>query len=168
MFNAGDAVIHPNLGAGIIKSVQNMTMKEEKQPFYRIEIIGKTRTKVMIPAEQAEKLGLRAAIALEDIDAIWVILSAAANDLPDDNKQRKMELENKLHNSGTQGFAELVRDITWRKLQGKTVHAPGRAVFDRAMAFLTGELAIRQNQEAEQLRSRVVRTLEGNLKERLV
>jgi RNA polymerase-interacting CarD/CdnL/TRCF family regulator len=64
MFETGDAVIHPTSGAGIVVGLANMPMQHKKQQYYKIEILGRVKTIVMVPVHSAEKIGLRFAIPI--------------------------------------------------------------------------------------------------------
>lgn len=163
MFRTGDAVIHPTLGAGIVVSVSNRLMHKKNQQFYKIKILGTTKTMLMIPVSYAVDIGLRPAISSVEIETVWHILSAPPEDLPEDNKKRKIALEEKLKTSRIYGIAELVRDIEWRKLQRKPLNQAGRKICDKAMSFLIGEIAVSQDMKMQLASAKIKEILNANL-----
>jgi len=82
MYNIGDAVFHPTSGAGIITKLERMPEIKKGSRFYRIRMLQKNNTVLRIPVSRAEELGLRPALAQEEVGQILDILSAQAEELP--------------------------------------------------------------------------------------
>jgi RNA polymerase-interacting CarD/CdnL/TRCF family regulator len=49
-----------------------------------------------------------------------------------------------LDTGNTEKIAEVLRDLTWRRIQEEKLNVPGRRIFNRGMKLLTGELAVSQ------------------------
>ncbi|MBN1877108.1 MAG: hypothetical protein JXA33_22990 [Anaerolineae bacterium] len=164
MFQIGDAVVHPVNGAGIVTQLQTIGKQNDGLQYYKIEIIGgQNRTFVMMPVKQAESLGLRYAIPEILLERVWQVLRDDPNILPADHKQRYRTLEQKLDTQDILQYAEVVRDLEWRRIKKEHLNIPGRRIYDKALRFLVGELALSQGikmQEAEtQVKNIVARNL---------
>ena len=144
MFRVGEAVYHPNNGAGIIANLQDMPAMDEPQQCYKIRILGKTKTMVMVPVQKAEEIGLRRAVAKSDVKEVLDILSSEPTNLPKQHKRRYKVCNDKLDTGDTEKIAEVLRDLTWRRIQEEKLNVPGRRIFNRGMKLLTGELAVSQ------------------------
>ena len=57
MFNIGDKVVYPLHGAGVIESIEEKSILDEKQSYYIIKMPGEV--KVMVPTVKAEDIGVR-------------------------------------------------------------------------------------------------------------
>ena len=121
MFIPGDAVVHPDFGAGFITGQTKMNLLDKNLEYFEIKILGRIETKVLIPVENAASMGLRYAISDDELDELWQILSSTAEELPDDNKERKEVLKQRFETHEICQIAELIRDMEWRKAQGKAL-----------------------------------------------
>ena len=57
MFSVGDEVVYPMHGAGVIESIEERAVLDEKQSYYIIKMPGEV--KVMVPTAKAEEIGVR-------------------------------------------------------------------------------------------------------------
>lgn len=160
MFSPGDIVVHPSLGVGEILSIDERMILRKKKQVYTININGKTKTQAMIPADRAADLGLRQIIESSQVDDIFEVLAADAEGLPDNSRQRKQIIEDKLHKSETKTLAELVRDISWHQHLGRKLNQPGRVAYKRAFELLVAELATVQHLDEQTVKSKLNAILE--------
>lgn len=163
MFKTGDAVIHPANGAGIVVGLAKVPMQDHDRQYYKIEILGKMKTTVLVPVDSAEKLGLRYAITRIELDELWRVLSTPPGDLPDDNKKRYKALEDKLKTREILKLAEIVRDLEWRRFQRDRLNTPGKRIYDKAIRLLAGEVAIARGEEIEAAQVHIETLLSQNL-----
>ncbi|MDF1514167.1 MAG: CarD family transcriptional regulator [Anaerolineae bacterium] len=164
MFKVGEAVIHPNKGAGVITDIKRMPKLKQNQRFYKIKMFGYAeKTTLMVPIKQAEKIGMRSAITEKKVDQIWEILSTYPMGLPARHKKRYRILQDKLDTGQVQQIAEIVRDIRWRLMQIKKLNIPGERIYKKAKRFLVGELAVAQDVDVETAEAQVDRLLTEKL-----
>ncbi len=149
MFQVGDAVVHPVNGAGFVAKLHSMPGFDEEKPCYKIEILGRTKTTLMVPVERAEEVGLRRAITVPHLDRVWDVLRGEPEALPDNHKTRYKQMEDKLHTGEVLQIAEVVRDMAWRQRQADHLNVPGRRIYLRGMELLISELAVAQTIEIE-------------------
>ena len=145
MFDVGDAVYHPTHGAGVIANVRNMPTLRKGQQFYRIRMLAGTKTILLVPVRNAEELGLRPAVTRDQVADVMRILSSEPVMLPDKHKQRYSVCQEKLDAADTMRTAEVVRDLSMRRVQHDHLNVPGRLIYKKAMGLLAGELAVAQD-----------------------
>jgi RNA polymerase-interacting CarD/CdnL/TRCF family regulator len=109
MFKKGDLVIHHYYGLGTVVNIQRMKVTANEQDYYSVDLAAGER--LLIPAEQAEQLGLSALVSSE---AIMHVLSDAPQSLADDFRLRKTEMDQKMDSGDPLLAAEVLRDLTWR------------------------------------------------------
>jgi len=162
MYSIGDAVFHPTGGAGIITKLERMPAIEKGLRFYRIRMLQKNNTVLRVPVSKAEELGLRPALAEEEVGQILDILSAQAGELPQAHTARYKECQVRLDTGNTRTLAALIRDLSWRQVVAGKLNAPGQRIYKRAKQLLAGELAITQETDVqaadEQIRDALKRT----------
>ena len=162
IFKTGDAVIHPSLGAGIVIGLPNFLMQKENQQYYKIKIIGKTKTTIMVPVKTARKLGLRHAISSLELESVWSVLSDSAKNLPDNNKERSQVLQDKVKLPEIITMAEIIRDLEWRKIHMGHLNSTERGVYEFSMNMLAGEIAVSQDVEMQSARNQIKNVLNVN------
>ena len=57
MFKVGDKIVYPMHGAGVIETIEERAVLDEKQAYYIIKMPGEV--KVMVPTAKAEEIGVR-------------------------------------------------------------------------------------------------------------
>ncbi len=149
MFDIGDAVYHPSNGAGVIANLKQLPALKKGQRFYRIRMLGKTRTVIMVPVKKAEALGLRPAVSRDEVEDVLDLLSSEPMALPKKHKRRYKVCQDKLDTAETRQIAEVVRDLTWRQIENEKLNVPGRRIYKKALKLLTGELAVAQGVNLE-------------------
>lgn len=141
MFKAGDAVIHPIRGAGIVIRIVERQWHGSNDLYYRIKLLGRPGTKLMIPTSAAETLGLRRAIPQTKIKSVWRVLRDDPSTLPANHKKRYKAVEEKLHTGNVFQVAEAVRDMTWRQRREGKLTTMGKRMYKEGMNILAGEIA---------------------------
>lgn len=164
MFKVGDRVIHPNKGAGIILDIKRMPKIKRDTRYYQIKMVGHAeKTTLMVPFKHAEKIGMRSAIAENNLDQVWQTLGEHPMGLPSKHKQRYSILEDKLETGDITQIAEVVRDLRWRLMQIKRLNVPGERIYKRARRLLVGELAVAQDIDVDVAEEQVDRILTDKL-----
>ncbi|MBN1248759.1 MAG: hypothetical protein JXC32_13955 [Anaerolineae bacterium] len=161
MFDVGDAVYHPTNGAGVIARLQTMPTLKKGQRFYRIRMLGKGRTVLMVPVTKAEELGLRRAVTKDEIGHILGVLSTNPAELPQKHKRRYKVCQDKLDTADTVQIAEVVRDLAWRRYRNEKLNVPGRRIYKKALKLLVGELAVAQDVRLQDAEEQVNQALEA-------
>ena len=154
-FKTGDAVFHPVRGAGVVTGIKNRKWDGEKQRYYTIKLLSHPGTRVMVPASNAKKIGLRHAMSQARLKKVWCVLRDDPQRLPKDHKDRYAVIEEKLHSGDAFEVAGAVRDMAWRRKQEGRLTTKGKRLYDEALMLLVGEIAAVQEIEIEEAKGRV-------------
>jgi len=141
MFKIGDMVVHPMHGAGQVVSLDEYQVAGADKRYYKIQPLGPSDLTVMVPIDNAERIGLRAVITAADVDRLWTILSSDPETLPDDHNRRREFLEGKLRLSDAYQTAEVVRDLIGRQQAQNRLTEKGSQLLERGVQSLAGEIA---------------------------
>ena len=141
MFAVGDAVVHPAHGAGVITGLATLQRQGRVLRYYEIELLGKANTNLMVPVENAERIGLRAAISSSELNRVWQVLRAEPVDLPNDYKKRHKIVTDQLQSCNILDVAAAVRDMAWRQQQDDGLTKKGQEIYAKGIEMLAGEIA---------------------------
>jgi CarD family transcriptional regulator len=144
MFEAGDAIVHPARGAGVVVRIEERQWHGTSGQYYRIKLLGQPGTSLMIPVGAAETIGLRPAASRSKLDHVWRVLRADPEKLPADHKARYELLNGKLYAGDVLQVAEAVRDMVWRQKQEGSLTTQGKRIYEDGMRILSGEIAASQ------------------------
>ena len=145
MFKAGDAIVHPVRGAGVIVCIEEREWRGNANLYYRIKLLGQPTSSLMVPISTAETIGLRRAISRSKLKRVWNVLRSDPGTLPADHKNRYQVLEGKLHAGDVLQVAEAVRDMAWRQKREGSLTTRGKRMYEEGMMLLAGELAASQD-----------------------
>ena len=163
MFKAGDAIIHPVRGAGIVVRVEERQWRGSNDLYYRIRLLGQPDIGLMIPVGVAKKIGLRRAIPQSRLEQVWRVLRADPNTLPTDHKKRYRVVKEKLHAGDVFQVAEVVRDMAWRQRREGSLTTMGKRIYEEGIRILAGEIAAVQGVDLDDAEAQVRARLEESL-----
>ena len=155
MFEAGDAIIHPVRGAGVVVRVEEQRWHGSNALYYRVKLLGQPGTKLMILTSAAETLGLRHTIPRSELKKVWRVLSAASRTLPSDHKKRYELLDDKLHTGDVFQVTEVVRDMAWRQQREGKLTMMGKQRYEEGIRILAGEIATVQGIDLDDAEAQV-------------
>ena len=155
MFRAGDAVIHPVRGAGVVVRVEKRQWRGDSALYYRINLLGQPGTRLMVPVSAADTLGLRRVIPRSKLSKVWRVLRAAPKTLPANHKKRYELLDDRLHAGDVFQVAEVVRDMAWRQQREGSLTTIGKQRYEEGMKILAGEIAAVQGVDLDDAEAQV-------------
>ncbi|MFQ6014211.1 MAG: CarD family transcriptional regulator [Anaerolineae bacterium] len=158
MFQAGDKVVHPAHGAGIIAGIETHDNISDKYSRYYVIDLAGTQRKLMIPVQMADTLGLRPVVSEKQVSQIMGALRAAPEELPNDFGERQAHLSTGLKSGDAIMLAEIVRNLHWRGL-GRKLSATDQELYLRAKQMLAGELALAEDVKVDKAIDRIEATL---------
>ena len=144
MFKAGDKIIHPIRGAGVVVQVEKRDWHGSSDLYYRIRLLSQDGVSVMVPVQSAKKIGLRRAISQSRIKQVWRVLGDDPEKLPTNHKKRYQLVKGKLHAGDVFLVTEVVRDMAWRQQQQGNLTTVGKRLYEEGVALLAGEIAAAQ------------------------
>ena len=162
-FEAGDAIVHPVRGAGVVVRVEERQRRGGNDLYYRIELLGQPGTSLIIPISLAKTLGLRRAIPQSKLNQVWHVLCADPKTLPADHKERYKLLEDKLHTGDVFQVTEAVRDMAWRQQREGRLTTMGKRMYEEGTNLLAGEIAASQGVDVADAEAQIRARLEEHL-----
>ena len=159
-FEVGDTVVHPGYGAGEVVEIKALAyLGRERKSYYSIDLLSDPGTTVMVPVRDEKKVGLRRPIASSRMKRVWRVLGSAPETLPTDHKERYALVEGKLHGGDTVRIAEALRDMAWRREQKSSLTIEGKRLYDRAIRFLSAEIAVSRDSDPSTVEAEISQVL---------
>lgn len=142
-FKVGDTVVYPHHGAALIESIENRVVAGEKKDYLVLKITQGDLT-VMVPADNAEIVGVRDVVGRDGLERVFDVLRAPHTEEPTNWSRRyKANLE-KLASGDVNKVAEVVRDL-WRRDRERGLSAGEKRMLAKARQILVSELALAEN-----------------------
>lgn len=148
-FNIGEKIVYPTHGAGIIEAIEERTIMGEKKKYYILRIpVG--NMSVLIPMDNAEKIGIREVISENEADNLLKDLEEFSIDEdPNWNKRYRNNLE-KIKSGEIRDIAEVVKTLMMRdKTHGLSTGE--RKMLSNAKQIIVSELVIAKKMSQEQI-----------------
>jgi RNA polymerase-interacting CarD/CdnL/TRCF family regulator len=109
-FKAGDQVFHPMYGFGVFEGMITRDQAGQAADYYGIRL--SAGGMLSVPVARAKSVGLRRVV--NSLRNIVVCLRSPAHPLPDNDRQRVVELKARWKSPQPQAVAEAVRDLLAR------------------------------------------------------
>jgi CarD family transcriptional regulator len=140
LFQIGDAIVYPMLGAGKVKAIEDREISGEKQTYYIINM-SISKMELMIPEKKLLSSGIRPVTDLSALKNIIYTLQHEESDRSPVWKQRyKINLE-KIKTGKLKEEAEVVRDLMTIQKE-KSLNGSEKKMLDDAHNFLISELEL--------------------------
>src|SRR2546428_694404 len=138
-FKVGETVVYPHHGAALIEAIEERLLKGVKKTYLRLKVAQGDLT-VLVPADNAEVVGVRDVVGQEGLDRVFEVLRAPHTEEPTNWSRRyKANLE-KLASGDVNKVAEVVRDL-WRREKDRGLSAGEKRMRAKAREILVGDLA---------------------------
>lgn len=151
LFQIGDCIVYPMLGAGIIKAIEEKEIAGERQTYYIIKM-SISKMELMIPTIKIKSSGIRPVTELSALKNIIYIFQHGETDRSLVWKQRyKLNLE-KIKTGKLKEEAEVVRDLMSIQKE-KALNGSEKKMLDDAHDFLISELELIEGITENQIKS---------------
>lgn len=139
MFKVGEKIVYPVHGAGIIEAIEQKTVESTVRYYYRLNILS-SQLRLLVPVDNAEKLGLR---YLTDDRKMYEVLQLFS-EKPDEklekwNKRYRSNMD-KLKSGDILQLAEVVRNLLLRG--SSTLSIGEKKMLEQARQILSSELVM--------------------------
>ena len=138
MYDVGDKVVYPHHGAGTVVKKEKRTVLGEKREYLTIQILHNDMT-VNVPAENAEKVGLRKVIDEKAVDVVLKALRGGGTQMPKNWNRRFKHNRDKMKTGDILELAEVVRNLSLRDHE-KGLSTGEKQMFVKAKKILASEL----------------------------
>ena len=152
-FKVGDMAVYPGHGVGVVEGVETRDIAGTRQTFYVLKILENGMT-IMVPTSNADAIGMRELIDVDEVDEIYEVLMERDVELDKQTWNRRYrEYMAKIKTGSPYEVARVLRDLFVLK-GDKALSFGERKMFDTAKGLLLKELAIASKQPEETIDAR--------------
>lgn len=152
MFNVGDKVVYPMHGAGIIESIEEKAILDERQSYYIIKMPGEV--KVMVPTAKAEEVGVRNIIDKESAEKVIQVLEQESTEMSMNWNKRYRDNMEKMKTGNIYEVADIVRNLSFKQKE-KGLSTGEKKMLLNAKQILVSELVLAEQKELTEIESLV-------------
>ncbi len=160
-FQVGQKVIYPNHGIGVVESIQTRTTPAGKISLYQLRILAND-SRVWIPQQNADGVGLRHVITPTDVRKIFSILGDGNIDQHSNWKGRFKENSEKMRTGSLYEVAMVLKGLAFLSRK-KALSFREKRMLDRAKFLLISEIAEVEGKPQASIQDRVDRALSKTL-----
>src|SRR5919204_2490084 len=113
VYKVGDKVVYPHHGAGTVVKKEEREVLGQKREYLTIRILHNDMT-VNVPAENAEKVGLRKVIGEKEVNVVLKALTGGSTEMPKNWNRRFKHNRDKMKTGDILELAEVVRNLALR------------------------------------------------------
>jgi CarD family transcriptional regulator len=157
-FQAGDKVIYPNHGLGIVERIEEKTILGTTCGFYHLRIVANDTT-VLVPVANVDGVGLRRAISDEDVERLFGLLGDGKIDNHQNWKGRFKDNSDKMRSGSIYDVADVLKSLTFLA-KSKSLSFREKRMLDRAKFLIISEVSEVMRETAASIEGRVDRALE--------
>ena len=143
MYKVGDKVVYPHHGAGTVVKREKRDVLGEKREYLTIKILHNDMT-VNVPADNAERVGLRKVIDEEAVKKVVKYLTSGGTEMPKNWNRRFKHNRDKMKTGDIYELAEVVRNLALRDGE-KGLSTGEKQMYVKAKKILASELMYAKN-----------------------
>jgi CarD family transcriptional regulator len=147
LYKVGDNVVYPHHGAGTIVSREQREVLGETREYLTIKILHNDMT-VTVPADNAERVGLRKVIDEEAVKKVVKYLTSGGTEMPKNWNRRYKHNRDKMKTGDIFETAEVVRNLSLRDGE-KGLSTGEKQMYVKAKKILASELMYAKNLSEE-------------------
>ncbi len=143
VLKVGDKAVYPGHGVGQVTSIEEKSIMGNSLTFYSIQII-ESGTKIMIPKNRIQTIGVRPVISKKEAEKVMNILSekTEGKKISEKNWQKRHQsYMEKIKTGSIYEIAEVIRDLNSIK-EGKELSYGEKRMMDKAKNMVLSELSI--------------------------
>jgi len=157
-FQVGEKVIYPNHGIGVVESIQTRPTAAGQISLYKLRILSND-SRVWVPQDNADGVGLRHVISHTDVRKIFGLLSDSAIDQHPNWKGRFKENSDKMRTGSIYEVAIVFKGLTYLSRK-KALSFREKRMLDRAKFLIVSEIAEVEGKPSAHIEERVDRALD--------
>ncbi len=145
LYKIGDSIFYPLHGAGIIEQIEEKRILGERHKYYIVRIPIKD-TQVMLPVENAEKLGVRNVKNSTQVDELLDYMKNIEDESSDNWNKRYRENIEKIREGTQERTAEVVKYLLIRD-KNKGLSSSEKKTLNYAKQILYSEIIMAKDME---------------------
>jgi len=163
-FKVGSKVVYPNHGVAVVDKIENGTIDGVTHNYYYLRLVAND-SKVMVPAENLDLVGLRPLCQKNEIKDLFKILGNGDIDTYKDWKGRYKQNLDKMKTGMLPDVAEVLKNLRLVS-QKKSLSFREKKMYERAKHFIVSEVTHVQKLVEPEAEKMVEKALETSLKKR--
>lgn len=163
-YQVGDKVIYPNHGLGIVEGIEEKTILGTTCGFYHLRIASNDTT-VLVPVANVDGVGLRRAIADEEVERIFKLLGDGKIDSQQNWKGRFKDNSEKMRTGSIYDVADVLKSLTLLS-KSKSLSFREKRMLDRARFLIISEVSEVCCEKAQAIENRLDSALDRCLQTR--
>ena len=148
MFKVGDKIVYPMHGAGVIETIEERAILDEKQSYYIIKMPGEV--KVMVPTAKAEEIGVRNIIDKETAGKVINVIEQDSTEMSMKWNKRYRDNVEKMKSGDIFEVADIVRNLSFKQ-KDKGLSTTEKKMLLNAKQILVSELVLAESKEKEEV-----------------
>src|SRR6266542_301968 len=148
LYKVGDKVVYPHHGAGTVVKKEKRKVLGEEREYLTIQILHNDMT-VNVPAENADRVGLRKVIDATTVEHVLKALRGSGTTMPKNWNRRFKHNRDKMKTGDIFELAEVVRNLSLRDHE-KGLSTGEKQMFVKAKKILASELMYAKEMDEEQ------------------
>jgi CarD family transcriptional regulator, regulator of rRNA transcription len=162
LYKVGDKVVYPHHGAGTVVKREKREVLGEKREYLTIKILHNDMT-VNVPADNAERVGLRKVIDEEAVKKVVKYLTSGGTEMPKNWNRRFKHNRDKMKTGDIYELAEVVRNLALRDGE-KGLSTGEKQMYVKAKKILASELMYAKNMTEDEALEWLEETLTEGVK----
>jgi len=163
LYKVGDKVVYPHHGAGTVVKREKKEVLGEKREYLTIKIDHNDMT-VNVPAENAERVGLRKVIDEDAVKKVVKYLTSGGTEMPKNWNRRFKHNRDKMKTGDIFELAEVVRNLALRDGE-KGLSTGEKQMYVKAKKILASELMYAKNMNEDETFEWLEGVLTGTVEE---
>lgn len=140
MYKAGDKILYPLHGAGVIRQIKPCEVLGQTKDYYLLRVpCG--NMEVMIPVDSSDDIGVRPVVSNEEIDEVISVLKDQSTEMCGNWNKRYRENMDKIKTGKILLVAEIVRNLTRIDRRNK-LSAGEKKMLSNARKILISEIML--------------------------
>jgi CarD family transcriptional regulator len=148
LYKVGDKVVYPHHGAGTVVKKESREVLGEKREYLTIKILHNDMT-VNVPADNADRVGLRKVIDEQMVSKVLKALTGNGTTMPKNWNRRFKHNRDKMKTGDIFELAEVVRNLSLRDHE-KGLSTGEKQMFVKAKKILASELMYAKDMDEEE------------------
>jgi CarD family transcriptional regulator len=152
-FEVGDKVVYPSQGVSVVESIATEELAGTEMECYHLRLLN-TESKVVVPVDNSERVGLRPLAALPDISRIMKRLQANDTDEAEDWKDRYRANLDRIKTGELEEIVDVLLCLA-EVASRKPLSFRERKMFDHARQLLVYEVAVVEGRPVDEVDQQV-------------
>jgi len=164
-FKIGQKVVYPNHGVSVVEKIERGSIAGVEQTYYHLRLLS-NNSKVMVPRENLDLVGLRALCPTTKIRGLFTTLRDGNIDTYKDWKGRYKQNLDKMKTGQLTEVAKVLKNLRLVSSK-KSLSFREKKMYERAKYFIVSEVAHVKKIDEGEAEKQVEKALESSMEKRM-